>query len=151
MHTASTMLAGHHRDCDALFAAAEQQADKGQWADCQRSTNEFVTELLAHFGAEETLLFPAFEQATGMSSGPTRMMRMEHEQMRELAQQLVEAAAAQQRETYLGTCDTLLVLMEQHNLKEENILYPMCDQAVGHDAALLEQLEQIVEQGGVSQ
>jgi hypothetical protein len=25
----------------------------------------------------------------------------------------------------------LLILMQQHNMKEENILYPMCDNALG--------------------
>ena len=26
------------------------------------------------------------------------------------------------------------MLMQQHNMKEENILYPMCDQALGAEA-----------------
>ncbi len=29
---------------------------------------------------------------------------------------------------YLGYAETLLIMMQQHNLKEENVLYPMCDQ-----------------------
>ncbi|TRZ68118.1 MAG: hemerythrin domain-containing protein, partial [Rhodocyclaceae bacterium] len=35
--------------------------------------------------------------------------------------------------------ETLLILMQQHNMKEENILYPMCDQAL---AAQVEQLSE---------
>ena len=29
------------------------------------------------------------------------------------------------------------MLMQQHNMKEENILYPMCDQALGPEAERL--------------
>ncbi len=47
--------------------------------------------------------------------------------MRELIAQMSEAVARQDSDTFAGAADTLLVLMQQHNLKEENILYPMCD------------------------
>ena len=29
--------------------------------------------------------------------------------------------------------ETLLILMQQHNIKEESILYPMCEQLIGED------------------
>jgi hemerythrin-like domain-containing protein len=75
------------------------------------------------------------------------MMRYEHEQMRSLLGQLAAACAAKDRDSYAGVAETLLMLMQQHNMKEENILYPMCDQALGARAeqvgqemsALLEQ------------
>ena len=41
-----------------------------------------------------------------------------------------------------GIADTLLIMMQQHNMKEENILYPMCDQHLSNELApLLERLE----------
>jgi iron-sulfur cluster repair protein YtfE (RIC family) len=30
--------------------------------------------------------------------------------------------------TTAGNAETLLIMMQQHNVKEENVLYPMCDQ-----------------------
>lgn len=46
------------------------------------------------FDAEEKTLFPAFESATGMSMGPTQVMRMEREeQIRAL---MTDAVAALQ-------------------------------------------------------
>jgi hypothetical protein len=39
----------------------------------------------------------------------------------------------------------LLIMMQQHNLKEENILYPMCDQALAGDADLEAMLRQALE------
>ncbi|MCK7498190.1 MAG: hemerythrin domain-containing protein [Comamonadaceae bacterium] len=98
------------------------------------SSTKFRRETEAHFCAEEDVLFPNFERRTGMSSGPTRMMRMEHMQMRGLLDQLAAAQAGRDTGAFCGAADTLLIMMQQHNLKEENILYPMCDQALAGDA-----------------
>jgi hemerythrin-like domain-containing protein len=114
------VLPDHHRHCDDLFVVAEDSAQRGDWA-----------------AAEEDLLFPAFEAATGMSAGPTQIMRHEHEQMRSLLSQLSLACQAHDDESYAGVAETLLMLMQQHNMKEENILYPMCDQALGAQAQAL--------------
>jgi hemerythrin-like domain-containing protein len=141
------ILPAHHRHCDDLFVAAEESAQRGDWAAAAPAFARFNDQMRAHFEAEEGLLFPAFEAATGMSEGPTRMMRHEHEQMRSLLSQLADACAAHDGEGYAGVAETLLMLMQQHNMKEENMLYPMCDQALGAEAervaadmgALLEQ------------
>ena len=141
------ILPAHHRHCDDLFVAAEEAVGRGDWAAAASAFERFHAQMLAHFAAEEDLLFPAFETAAGSSSGPTRVMRLEHEQMRPLLAQLGAACAARDGEDYAGVAETLLILMQQHNMKEENILYPMCDQALGPEAeriaaqmgALLEQ------------
>ncbi|MCX7174353.1 MAG: hemerythrin domain-containing protein [Proteobacteria bacterium] len=127
----SEILPAHHKHCDELFAAAEEAAQSGDWVACGEQSGRFVHDMLAHFDAEESLLFPAFESATGMSGGPTQIMRMEHGQMRELLVQLESALRAKDEETFAGVAETLLIMMQQHNMKEENILYPMCDQALG--------------------
>jgi hemerythrin-like domain-containing protein len=128
------ILPDHHRHCDDLFVAAEEAVQRGDWAAAAPAFARFNGQMQAHFAAEEDLLFPAFEAATGMSAGPTQMMRHEHEQMRALLGQLEAACAARDGEGYAGAAETLLMLMQQHNMKEENILYPMCDQALGAEA-----------------
>ncbi len=131
------VLPDHHRHCDDLFVAAEESAQRGDWAEAALAFERFQGQMKAHFAAEEDLLFTAFEAATGMSAGPTRMMRHEHEQMRSLLAQLALACEAHDGESYAGVAETLLMLMQQHNMKEENILYPMCDQALGAVAQTL--------------
>ena len=131
------ILPDHHRHCDDLFVAAEEFAQRGDWAAAAPAFARFSDQMKAHFEAEEGLLFPAFEAATGMSAGPTQMMRHEHEQMRALLSQLEAACTAHDGEAYAGVAETLLMLMQQHNMKEENILYPMCDQALGAEAERL--------------
>lgn len=135
-------LQEHHKLCDEDFAAAEEAAQRGDWSACAASFGRFRDGLLAHFGVEEERLFPAFERQTGMSGGPTQVMRYEHGQMRDLVSQLEQALAQQDADGFGGAAETLLVLMQQHNMKEENILYPMCDQALGGDSELKAQIDQ---------
>lgn len=133
----SHLMSEDHRGCDDAFAAAEQAVNAGDWPLARGALDRFVTEMERHLGAEETLLFPAFEEATGMSMGPTRVMRLEHNQMRALFEALREAVEAQDAARYAGEAESLLILMQQHNLKEENVLYPMCDQHLAADSAAM--------------
>lgn len=126
----SEILPAHHKHCDDLFAVAEESARRGDWAACSVECGRFANDMLAHFEAEEDLLFPAFESATGMSGGPTQIMRQEHGQMRDLLAQMEAARQAKDADAFAGVAETLLIMMQQHNMKEENILYPMCDQAL---------------------
>ncbi len=130
-------LAAHHKACDEDFALAEEAVSEGDWVRAGVLLPSFSGALEAHFRVEEERLFPAFEARTGMTGGPTRMMRMEHVQMRALLAELDTALSAKDQDEFLGCAETLLMLMQQHNMKEENILYPMCDQALSGDAGTL--------------
>jgi hemerythrin-like domain-containing protein len=142
MTTIRSFMTDDHRRCDDLFAEAEQAIGKGNLEAAQAAFGHFRTAVLAHFASEEKTLFPSFEAKTGMSMGPTQVMRMEHEQMRALFNDAADALKAGDSEEYLGIADTLLIMMQQHNMKEENILYPMCDQHLSSELApLLERLE----------
>lgn len=135
MGTVTDFMTTDHRNCDDLFLAIEKLVPGGDWQSIAGTVERFVAAMERHFAREELVLFPAFESRTGMTGGPTQMMRVEHVQMRDLFAAMRDAAAAQDEEELLGQCDTLLVMMQQHNLKEEEILYPMSDQAIGADAA----------------
>lgn len=135
MNALTEPLHQHHKHCDELFADAEAAAAAKDWARCQSLLARFRGEMEGHFSTEEEMLFPAFEAATGMTGGPTQMMRIEHAQMRELMGQMQTALAAAAADDFAGAAETLLVFMQQHNMKEENILYPMCDRSLAGQAA----------------
>lgn len=128
MTTIRSFMTNDHRHCDDLFAEAEQAMAKNNLEAARAAFGHFRTAVLAHFDCEEKTLFPTFEAKTGMSMGPTQVMRLEHVQMRVLLDAAAEALNAGSADDYLGQADTLLIMMQQHNMKEENILYPMCDQ-----------------------
>lgn len=128
MTTIRSFMTNDHRHCDDLFAEAEQAMAKNNLEAARAAFGHFRTAVLAHFDCEEKTLFPTFEAKTGMSMGPTQVMRLEHEQMRALLEDAAAALDTGSADDYLGQADTLLIMMQQHNMKEENILYPMCDQ-----------------------
>ena len=123
-------LTQQHRDCDAILAQAEQAVRHGDWTTAGQTCLRLATDLEQHFQLEELQLFPAFEAATGMYSGPTAVMRQEHQQIRQLLQDMDDAVHATDASAWLGHAETLLILTQQHNMKEENILYPMCSQHI---------------------
>jgi iron-sulfur cluster repair protein YtfE (RIC family) len=128
MNTLTELMTHDHRLCDEAFASAERHVGCGEWDAARTALRQFSHALNTHFGAEETILFPRFEQATGMQHGPTMVMREEHRELRAALARLEEAIDQQDADEYAGEAETLLILMQQHNMKEENILYPMCDQ-----------------------
>jgi hemerythrin-like domain-containing protein len=137
MSTILEFLGNDHRACDDLFASAEAAVAQKNW-DAARSLFEgFQAAMAHHLAMEEDVLFPAFESRTGMRSGPTEVMRMEHAQMRDLMGEMARAVAAGNQAGFLGLSETLNMLMQQHNLKEENMLYPMSDQVLGDEAGRL--------------
>jgi hemerythrin-like domain-containing protein len=134
MTTIRDFMTEDHRRCDDVFAEVEQAIASGDWDGATASFSRFHAGVLQHFATEESLLFPAFEEKTGMTMGPTQVMRSEHVQMRELMAAAAESLAAKDADGYSGNAETLLIMMQQHNMKEENILYPMCDQHLAAEA-----------------
>lgn len=131
MNTISEFLGDDHRNCDELFAMAETKVAQQRWDQAREGFGQFCAAMARHFAMEEEVLFPAFEARTGSSMGPTRVMRMEHDQMRGLIEEMTRAIERNDDAGFLGLSETLNMLMQQHNLKEENMLYPMSDQALG--------------------
>ncbi len=125
MNTIPEYMTAKHRECDDVFSEAESAVAQQNWPLALEKWQCFAQELNQHFNQEEDSLFPKFEQATGMIAGPTQVMRMEHQQMRALVQELDNALAAKVKDEYLGLSETLMVMMQQHNMKEEMMLYPM--------------------------
>jgi hemerythrin-like domain-containing protein len=135
MSTIGSYLSDDHNACDDLFAAAENAVAVKDWTKAREHFDRFHASMRRHFAMEEDVLFPAFEARTGMSGGPTFVMRAEHQQMNGLLQEMDAALARTDGQAYLGQSETLLMLMRQHNMKEENILYPMSDQALADQSA----------------
>ena len=135
-------LTQDHRHCDDSYAAAEEKVAAGRWDEAGQSWTIFRNALETHLNREESYLFPAFEAQTGNTQGPTAMMRMEHEQMRSLVSEMDEAVVARDADSFLGLAETLMILIQQHNMKEEQILYPMSDQVLDDPDMLVRQMQE---------
>ena len=127
-------LSHDHHQCDDLFVAAENAVSDGDMAAGEKCFEAFRRGMKEHFSMEETVMFPAFEDVAGMTDGPTELMRAEHAQMREVFGLMQSAIGMNHAEEYLGLSETLLMIMQQHNFKEEQILYRMADNVLGAEA-----------------
>jgi len=125
--TIKEYLTSDHRRCDDIFAAMEEKASNSL-SDTKEIAKEFIADMEHHFQMEERVMFLEFETKTGMTQGPTAMMRQEHTQMRGLMSQLIEAIDTDNKDKFFGLTETLMILLQQHNMKEEQMLYPMAEQ-----------------------
>ena len=126
----SNHMKQEHRECDTLFAGAEEAIALNEWEAANERFLAFANETLTHFKKEEEELFPAFEAQTGTTEGPTMVMRYEHEQVKGLIGKMAEALEKEDRDACLSLAESMMILLQQHNMKEEQMLYAMCDRTL---------------------
>jgi len=118
-----------HRNCDLDWTDLESSLESGEKDLIIAKWKAFDGGLRRHFDMEEKEFFPQFEQVTGMTNGgPTFVMKMEHTQMRGVLDQMQVLVDDGNYEEVRNQGDTLLMLIQQHNVKEEGMLYPMSEQ-----------------------
>jgi hemerythrin-like domain-containing protein len=127
-----------HRACDRAWAAVEAAVDAGDAEQVAVLFHAFDAAMRRHLSWEEDVMFPAFERATGMTHGPTTVMRREHGQMRGMLDQMKAALDGGDPDLVGDLGDTLLMLIQQHNMKEEHMLYPMAERALSPTWTLLQ-------------
>jgi hemerythrin-like domain-containing protein len=71
-------------------------------------------------------------------------MVFEHEQVRGLIGKMAEAVESKDKDAYLSLAESMMILLQQHNMKEEQMLYAMCDRVIPkeHRETLLETMKQ---------
>ncbi len=128
------IMESHHKHCDTLYVTAENNLNDGNEEEGKKLLAAFLWNMEMHFRREEEIIFPAFEQKTGMSGGgPTQVMRTEHQQIRSVLAEMKKSLDSGDYQEIFNQAETMLILIQQHNSKEENILYPMSDQHLGND------------------
>jgi hemerythrin-like domain-containing protein len=138
MDSISSYMEHDHVVIDGIAGRAVAAAQARDWAALAREGGEFLRRLRRHIEVEEQVLFPVFEQRTGMTqAGPSKVMRMEHEQMRPILAQMDAAVAVQDGASYERASKALFDILKPHNLKEEQMMYPMLDEAAGEDVPAL--------------
>ena len=130
--TIKDFMTHSHRSCDQLLVLVEDAVDKKDFEGALLKQKDFKDETLHHFKMEEEYLFLMFEAKSGMGSGgPTQVMRMEHEQVRMIFDKLNEAVSQKESDRFFGLSESLMILLQQHNAKEEQMLYTMMQNMLG--------------------
>ena len=126
-------LGDDHRRLDAILREAARLAHAGSFAAALESFAEFRCGLERHIEMEEQILFPAFERVTGMTGGPIAVMHREHLEIRRLLDVIGASLRAENFAGLLEAVREFATVIEAHNEKEEDVLYPTVDRAVGGD------------------
>lgn len=130
MDTISSYLANDHSRCDALYLQAFTRVLERQWPQAERAFRDFERALVRHLAVEEDIVFHAFEQAIGSTSGPTSALRGEHLQLRGIMYRLADAVLQRHSLDFFDHADTFGIVLHQHGMKEEGIFYPMLDRVL---------------------
>lgn len=126
-----------HRACDHLFIEAENALAGKKMEEAKTLFESFYQATNHHFDMEERELFITFEKRTGMMGGPTQMMRYEHQQLRSLLESMRLALSENRNDDFFGIGESMMIMLQQHNMKEEQMLYPMIDRALESDAEMM--------------
>ncbi len=126
--TVTEYLQTDHRRLDGIMNRFQEAVKAGRWEDASRDFREFNLGLRRHIQTEEEVLFPVFEEKTGMhDSGPTFVMRMEHTEIKETLDKILKGTDAKDSKTVSDSTYALTNILGDHNMKEEHILYPESD------------------------
>ena len=119
-----------HERLDRLFAEF-RSSKRTKFERAAEAFREFLVGLTRHIRWKEEVLFSAFEtDDENRTIGPTVVMRAEHRKIEE---------ALQRVDNYVRDgnpdCDEdearLLEILQAHNFKEEQVVYPLVDRMLG--------------------
>ena len=69
MESITQALTHKHRECDEFFVGAENAVVKSNWDEAHLLFQQFRAAMEHHLQNEERVLFPAFEQRSGIRGG----------------------------------------------------------------------------------
>jgi uncharacterized protein (DUF2249 family) len=129
-------LSWDHDRLDTLEQAAFRKRAAGDLAGAGRLYREFAAGLRRHIGFEEGILFPAFEERSGFppTAGPTAVMRAEHREIEDLLGR-IEAGITDAAAPVDEPRRRMHAVLGEHNVKEEQVLYPGSDEMLGAEEA----------------
>ena len=125
--TITTYLSWDHDRLDIQLEQACRDARAGRFEEARAAYRRFQTGLERHMRIEEDLLFPLFEARSGISGGPTTVMRDEHRQIRRALKTMAEGLERSDLRGFDEGVSFLNSVLPEHNAKEQHILYPTTD------------------------
>ena len=133
MSTISGYYQEDHDRLDALFLSFLKNQHEMIFEQAKNNFEEFQKGLLKHIVWEEEILFPFFESKTNMhDAGPTAVMRFEHKQIKDLLGKIWNKVSALQAANPQDE-EAIKHILNMHNMKGENVLYPMIDKLSSED------------------
>jgi iron-sulfur cluster repair protein YtfE (RIC family) len=124
----SEVLEHDHDAIDAEFQRFREGLERGEWLD--GSFGRAAEALRHHIYVEEEALFPVLR--VGGLVAPVFVMLREHAEIWQ-ALDAIEAGAGRDTARALYAMASMIAVLEPHNSKEEQILYPASGQVLNTD------------------
>lgn len=130
------LLVRVHEELNELFLAHQEALLEQDIARARERLQQYEHALLAHMLPEEEVLLPVYARAGAIPGGPQELFLGEHRKMREFLQRFQATLAElgshppDLRRRLIGLLDEQAMfkhLVEHHDLRERNILYPALD------------------------
>lgn len=153
MNTPTKLLAEEHqnilkiidillKECDGL--KTDKEIDK----DFFKKTIEFIRGYADkfHHAKEEDILFVELcKDTVQMHCNPTQQMLHEHDLGRDFVKNMEQGLRENNRDKIIENARGYARLLQEHIYKEDNILYPMADQALSQETkkAMLDKFEKV--------
>ena len=136
-------LSWDHDRLDAILRSVRARVEAGDWEAARQEYGSFADGLDRHIRLEEGILFPLFEERTGMTAGPTAVMRVEHCEIRGALEIMRDGLGRSDARLFENGLAHLFDVLPDHNVKEEQVLYPTTDRILGEKdrAALAARLQ----------
>jgi len=117
-----------HRRLDGIYERFQSAVHANRWDEAAADFREFSLGLKRHIRVEEEILFPVFEDKTGMhDAGPTFVMKVEHKEIQSLLDKILGSTDGHDAAGVSNGSSSLISILMDHNMKEEHILYPESD------------------------
>jgi hemerythrin-like domain-containing protein len=123
----TTYLSWDHDRLDAILADVARMVDDGELERAEHVFTDFADGLDRHIRLEEDTVFRIFEERTGLTEGPTRVMRAEHVEIRHVLSAIRGALGRGDGAAFRRERARLENVLGPHNVKEERVLYPSLD------------------------
>ncbi len=126
----STLMSQDHRNCDSNYEIIEKFLEQNNLAMAKNSFEIWRDKNLKHFLIEEEILFLETIKAIGGKIPPIMVMELEHLQIRNCFLEIENSLLAEDITKFYQLAETCMIMIQQHNFKEEQILYPIIDRAI---------------------
>jgi hemerythrin-like domain-containing protein len=161
---ASDILRNEHKLIDRMLIVAESGIERARSGKTlsfdffDNLVNFFMDYVICfHFDKEEDLLFTEMEKAgIDIEELPIEVFRHEHRVQHEVLKQVslklagVDKENMKEPEDFLNSFKILIHLLRKHSVREDRVLYPMCDRLISDrsDRKLLDYFTRIGDQFG---
>lgn len=135
MHTIGEVFTHDHRRLEHALEDSVAHVRTGHWQAAAETLGIFRRGIERHMEIEEEVLFPAVED-DGVETPLTAILRKGHRDLRVFFDELSDALESHDVEEYERIAASIRALLERHDQKEEEELYPAAHERLGASAAV---------------